>query len=145
MQIPVRSSSPENSTPTGLRTAPAARASRIAAIAPLVSALPRPCSRDPRRTSKWGGDISTGVRGDGVHVGVEQQPRGRAAEARVHVGVVADRNLLDRGCPKRAQLRRQTVDERTLLPVGILGVERDQLREPIGKRHSRGYTMVDAP
>ena len=57
MQLPPRSSSPENNTPTGRVTGPAASASRIAAIAPLMSAVPRPCSRSPRRTSRWGGDV----------------------------------------------------------------------------------------
>jgi hypothetical protein len=55
MQTPLRSSSPENSTPTH---APgrAASASSIAAIEPFVSAAPRPCRRSPRRTSMCGGD-----------------------------------------------------------------------------------------
>jgi hypothetical protein len=73
-----------------------------------------------------------GVGRDGVDVGVEQQARPFRPEARVDVGVVLDVHLGDRERAQRAQLRSQAHDQRVLLPVGVLGIEGDQLRQPIG-------------
>src|ERR1022692_4817467 len=57
LQLPPRSSSPEKSTPTERFTGPVASASSTPAMAPLMSQVPSPCRRSPRRTSRCGGEL----------------------------------------------------------------------------------------
>ena len=106
------------------------RAEAVQAIAPLDEQMGR------RRVAAVGGDR--------VEVGVHQQPGRLVAESGVDVGVLADGHLVDGARAERRQLARQPVHERPFFPVGILGVERHQLRESIHERHRRGYTMAGA-
>ena len=131
------------------RTARRPAARRAGAPAPPGSRRSRPWCRRCRgraggrraRTSRCGGDGVAAVGRHGVDVRVQQQARAPRAEARVDVGVLADRRLLDRVGAQRAQIRRQPVHQRPLVPVGILRVERHQLGEPFGQAHAGAYSI----
>ena len=144
MQVWPCSSSPENRMPTdrlgfrlrqhlqhrgdgplGIR-----RAEAVQPIAPLDQQMRR------RRIAAVGGHR--------VEVGVHQQPGRLLAETRVDVGMLADGHLIDGARAESRQLARQAMHEGPFFPVGILGVKRHQLREPIHERHRCGYTMVGA-
>ena len=120
MQPPPCSSSPENSTPTGRATGPAASASRMAAIAPLMSAVPRPCSRSPRAHQQVRRRRVALVGGHGVDVRVQQQ---RAARRRRS----ARRRRRDprrppprpTPAPSARSSARQPLHQRPLVPVGL--------------------------
>jgi hypothetical protein len=79
---------------------------------------------------------------DGVQVRVQQQRGPRGAEARVHVGVVVDLDLLDGGRAQPGQLARQLVDQRGLFPLGVLGVEGDELGQSLEEGHARPYSTA---
>ena len=142
MQVWPCSSSPENRMPTDRPRPPlgqhlqhrgdgplgVGRAEAVQAIAPLDQQMGR------RRIAAVGRHR--------VEVGVHQQPGRLLAESGVDVGVLADRHLIDGARAEGRQLPRQAVHERPFFPVGILGVKRHQLREPIHERHRRGYTMA---
>ena len=123
----------------GLRSA---STSSTAAMAPLVSAVPRPCRPLAPLNEQMGRRRIAAVRGHRIEVGVHQQAGRFFAESGIDVGMLADGHLIDGARAESRQFARQTVHERPFFPVGILSVERHQLREPIHERHRRGYTMA---